>query len=239
MLRAKMARRWVGRRAFIAPFWSLFVPRNTSYRSLVRIAGPGLLVLTFLARLPAAMAPLGVIMLVSSATHSFAQAGLVTAALGVGAAAGGPAVGWLTDRSGQRVIGAAAAVVNALALAATVGAVSAGAGVAVAAVLAAVVGVATPQVGPLIRVRWAALLPRRGREDLLPTAMAYEGAADEASFVAGPALVGLLAVLGVPALPLIAAVGLGLAAALPFALHRTAEPAVATRSSEPLPCSGS
>ncbi len=195
-----------------------------SYRALVHVAGPGLLILAFLARLPAAMAPLGVIMLVSSVTHSFATAGAVTAALGVGAALGGPVVGWLTDRHGQRPVGTIAALVNAGTLAAVVLTVLSGVSVLPMAALAALVGVATPQVGPLIRVRWASILVNRRRDDLMPTAMAYEGAADEASFVAGPALVGVLAIVGVPGMPLLVAAGLAIVAAVPFALHRTAVP---------------
>src|SRR5262249_37500725 len=50
----------------------------------------------------------------------------------------------------------------------------------------------------------------------------YEGAVDEASFVAGPALVGVLALTGIPALPLTVAAVLTVLAAVPFALHRTA-----------------
>lgn len=204
-----------------------------SYRSLPRVAGPGLLVSGFLARLPVAMAPLGVVMLVSSVTGSFAQAGAVTAALGLGAAAGGPVVGWLSDRRGQRRVGVVAATINAAALVALAVAVLAGTGVIGAAALAAAAGFATPQVGPLARVRWAALLRRRGRAELLPTAMAYEGAADEASYVAGPALVGLLSIVGVPVLPLAVAAALTIAAAVPFAMHPTAT--AATRTSAALP----
>jgi MFS family permease len=58
------------------------------------------------------------------------------------------------------------------------------------------------------------------------TAMSYEGAVDEASFVAGPALVGLLALTGLAWLPLAVAAGLAGIASVAFALHRTAVPAV-------------
>ena len=58
--------------------------------------------MSFLGRLPSAMAPLGLITLVVQVTGSYARAGAVTAALGIGAAAGGPVVGFLSDRIGQR-----------------------------------------------------------------------------------------------------------------------------------------
>ncbi len=195
---------------------------RSAYRLLPRVAGPGLLVIAFLARLPAAMAPLGVIVLVSSVTGSFSQAGIATAALGIGAALGGPVTGWLTDVAGQRTIGLATALVNACALVATALVVLDGGGVVTTAAFAALTGLASPQVGPLARVRWSALLPSRGHGALLPTAMAYEGGADETSYVVGPALVGLLALVGPPVLPLAAAAALTIGAAVPFAMHPTA-----------------
>lgn len=195
---------------------------RSAYRALPRVAGPGLLIIAFLARLPAAMAPLGVIVLVSSVTGSFAQAGIATAALGIGAAVGGPITGWLTDVAGQRAVGLATAIVNATALVATALVVLGGGGVVATAAFAALTGFASPQVGPLSRVRWSALLPRRRHSELLPTAMAYEGGADETSYVVGPALVGLLALIGPPVVPLAAAAALTIGAAVPFAMHPTA-----------------
>lgn len=195
---------------------------RSAYRLLPRVAGPGLLVIAFLARLPAAMAPLGVIVLVSSVTGSFSQAGIATAALGIGAALGGPVTGWLTDVIGQRTIGLATALINASALVATALVVLGGGGVAAMAAFAALTGFASPQVGPLSRVRWSALLPGQGHSELLPTAMAYESGADETSYVVGPALVGLLALVGPPVAPIAAAAALTIGAAVPFAMHPTA-----------------
>lgn len=197
-----------------------------SYRSLASNAGAGFLILSFLARLPAAMAPLGIVILVVSSGHGYATAGLLGAVVGLGAAAGGPLLGWLTDRYGQRRVGLVAAVLDGGALLAVLLAVRSGAGPVATCAAAALAGFAIPQVGPLVRVRWATLLGNRGRSRLLPVAMSYEGAVDEASYVAGPALVGLLALTGVAAAPLLAAALLTLTAAVPFALHRTAPPAL-------------
>ena len=83
-----------------------------SYRSLASSAGGGFLVLSFLARLPAAMAPLGLVLLVVSSGRGYATAGLLGAVVGLGAAAGGPLLGWLTDRYGQRRVGLVAAVLD-------------------------------------------------------------------------------------------------------------------------------
>ncbi|GIH17552.1 MFS transporter [Rugosimonospora africana] len=194
-----------------------------TYRPLVRATGPGFLITSFLARLPAAMAPLGIITLVAAASGSFAVAGAVAAGYGVGAAVGGPVVGALADRFGQRLIGLIAAAVDAAALVGVVLAVHTPVLVAVAATAA---GFATPQVGPFVRVRWAVLLGERGEHRTLPTAFSYEGAIDELSFVAGPAFVGVVALTGPPGLPLLVAAALTLLFATPFALHRTAPPVV-------------
>ncbi|MEV0455491.1 MFS transporter [Catellatospora methionotrophica] len=208
---------------------------RASYRDLVRITGPWFLVLAFLARLPAAMGPLGVITLVVAATGSYGTAGLAAAAFGIGAALGGPVTGTLADRFGQRAVGIATAVVDAAAYAALVFAVTGGLSAAVLP-FAALAGFAMPQVGPLVRVRWAVLLGDRGRQRQLPTAMAYEGAVDEASFLAGPALVGILALTGWAGVPLLVAAVLTVLAAVPFALHRTVPPVLrAPRTASPSP----
>ncbi|NUT35892.1 MAG: MFS transporter, partial [Hamadaea sp.] len=142
---------------------------------------------------------------------------------------------------GQRRVGVAAAVVDAAALVGVVVVVLGGAAPAVAGLVAALAGFANPQIGPLVRVRWAHLFgdgsgPRSldGRSGsmrshrgpaTLSTAFSYEGAADELSYMAGPALVGLLALAGPSALPLLVAAALTVSAAVPFALHPTATPA--------------
>jgi MFS family permease len=192
------------------------VPALGAYRALFAATGPRLPVLSFLARLPNAMGPLGVLTLLVATTGSYSAAGIATAALGLGAAFGGPAVGALADRYGQRPVGlVAAALLHGPAPLVTA--------------LATVAGLATPQVGPFMRVRWVHLLRSRG--DLVPTAFSYEGAVDETSFVAGPALVGLCALVFPPAVPLLIAAALLVLAGLAFALHPTAPVPVAGSAS--------
>lgn len=210
----------------------------SAYRPLVQATGPAFLIVAFLARLPAAMGPLGVITLVAATSGSFAVAGAVAAAYGIGAASGGPVVGSLADRFGQRRVILVAALLDAAAFAGVVAAVTHHAAPVVVGLLAAIAGLATPQIGPLVRVRWAVLLGDKGQQRTLPAAFSYEGAADELSYMAGPALVGVLALAGPPGMPLLIASALTVAAAVPFALHHTAPPVVRPpreRSAERVP----
>lgn len=186
------------------------------YRSLLRIAGAGFFPLGFLARLPYASSALATLILLQSTTRSYAFAGLAAAAQSIATAVGGPVVGALADRRGHRSVGAVAALAN---CAAWAGLLAASQGARWAVLLSAVlVGLTQPQVAPLVRVRWARLLRARGEHGLLPAALSYEASADELSFVAGPAVVGLLASLD-PAAPAVAIMLLSASATLPFALR--------------------
>lgn len=202
------------------------MPALGAYRALLRAAGPQVLLLSFLARLPNAMGPLGVLTLVVATTDSYAAAGVAAGALGLGAALGGPAVGALADRYGQRLVGGTAAVLDAVAYAGLVVAAVGHAPAWLVAGCAALAGLLTPQVGPFMRVRWVTLLGERGLTRLVPTAFSYEGAVDEVSFVAGPALVGVFALVFPPAVPLLAAAALLVVAGLTFAVHPSAPPAL-------------
>src|SRR5205807_403624 len=113
----------------------------------------------------------------------------------------------------QRAVSTAAALGNVVALLGLLFLAHGGRGAVLVA--ATVAGLTQPQVGPLVRVYWSRLV---GQGELLSTALAYEAAADETSFVVGPALVGLLASVG-QAAPLMATVALLGAATLPFAVR--------------------
>ncbi|YCH08277.1 MFS transporter [Arthrobacter sp. alpha11c] len=126
-------------------------------------------------------------------------------------------------------------------------------GVLVAGFLA---GASCPQVGPMARVRWMALTTRNlssarkasvstkdvaGKEAGVPasggrsvaasradldTALSYEGTADEITFVLGPALVGILASLIAPWLPLALAAVMTITLVPAFAIHPSQEAVV-------------
>ncbi|HEY9410809.1 MAG TPA: MFS transporter [Jiangellaceae bacterium] len=196
----------------------------TSYRGLLALTGPGYVVVAFLGRLPLAMSQLGTVLLVTSATGRYAIGGLAVGALAVANALGAPVAGAFADRWGQRPVVLVQAFAAASALLALVASASAGAPAPAMIVLAALVGLVMPPVGPLARVRWRPITHFAGssQQRLVDAAFSYEGAADEASFVLGPALVGVVAVVLDPAAALVIAAVLLAVFSGWFALHPTA-----------------
>ncbi|MER6309896.1 MFS transporter, partial [Streptomyces sp. NPDC001657] len=94
----------------------------TAYRRVIALSGPLLPLVSFLGRLPTAMCQLGSLLLVADTSGSLATAGLVGGALAAGQTAGGPLLGRLADRHGQRPVVLAACWCDALAVAALVAA---------------------------------------------------------------------------------------------------------------------
>jgi MFS family permease len=195
----------------------------SSYRRLLSLAGPAYVLTAFLGRLPLAMSQLGTLLLVSTATGRYALGGLAAGALAVANAVGAPVAGGLADRVGQRPVVLVQSLAGAAALAALVGLVRVDAPAALLVASAGVAGLALPQVGPLARVRWRPITATAGAHQrrLVDAAFSYEGAADEASFAVGPALVGLGAVAVSPSAALLAAAALLAVFGTAFALHPT------------------
>lgn len=194
------------------------------YRRLFHLAGTPYVLIAFVARLPLAMSQLGTLLLVSHASGSYGLGGLAAGALAVGNAAGAPYAGALADRLGQRHVVLVQSLASAAALVALVGSVHSGAPDPVIVGIAALAGLAMPQVGPLARVRWRPITAGTGADQrrLIDVAFSYEGAADEASFAVGPALVGLGAVAVSPDGALLASAAMLAVFGSAFALHRTA-----------------
>ncbi|KUM38510.1 MFS transporter [Arthrobacter sp. EPSL27] len=200
------------------------------FSRLPMLAGKSFIPIGLFARLPLAMLTVGALTLATAVTGSYAVGGTVAGAVGIGSALGAPVFGALADRLGQRPVLLFAAVFNTAAVLALILAaylIPGGDGLAGAApVLAAafVAGASCPQVGSLARVRWMALTSR-GRRNTNPgdldTALSYESTADELTFVLGPALVGILASLIAPWLPLALAAALTITLVPAFAVHAT------------------
>jgi hypothetical protein len=99
----------------------------------------------------------------------------------------------LADRVGQRPVVLVQSLLGATGLALLVAVVGGDAAPTTVVLTAAATGLLLPQVGPLARVRWRPMTRTTGAHQrrLVDAAFSYEGAADEASFAIGPALVGL------------------------------------------------
>jgi MFS family permease len=196
----------------------------SAYARLFRLAGPAYVVVAFLGRLPMAMAQLGALLLVSTATGTYGLGGLAAGALAVANAIGAPVAGGLADRFGQRPVVLVQSLAGAASLVALTLLADHGASGPVLVAVSAVTGLALPQVGPLARVRWRPITAGTGTEQrrLVDAAFSYEGAVDEASFAIGPALVGVVAVALSPAGALVTAAALLAVFGTAFALHPTA-----------------
>lgn len=203
--------------------------RTSPYAALPPLAGWAFFPLGFFARLPLAMLTIGSMTLLIDSTGSYAAGGMAAAMVGLGSAVGGPTIGYLSDRFGQRRVLLPVAALQAIFITALLWFGGAGplAPLGVIVLLAVLAGATGPQVGPLARVRWMALTRKRdtgGRE--LSAALSYESMVDELGFVLGPAAVGLFAALVAPWLPLAIAALLTLVLVPLFAVHRTGKAVV-------------
>ena len=175
-------------------------------------SAPVLLLAGFAGRLPSAMVPLALLLMVQQQTGSYAVAGLAAAAYGLAMAAMAPVLGRLADRRTPRPVLLAQAAVYPLLLALLVLAVLGGAPTAVVLAASAAAGLGTPLVSGTVRALWSRVDPR-----VRTTAFALDATATELVFVAGPTLVAALAVLAGPAWAVAVAGTLAVAGALAIA----------------------
>lgn len=194
--------------------------------SLVRATGWGYYPVAAIARLPFAMVVVGVLTYVTTVTGSVALGGLASGAVGVGVVLAGPFVGGLVDRHGQRRVVPVVGLLNAVAVAVVPLVVHADATRPLVVAVAFLAGATVPQVAPLSRTRLVTIVGARvvpeKRVSTFAHVMSYESAIDETAFVIGPVLVGVLAAMLAPWLPLAVAAALSLTAVVAFALHPTA-----------------
>lgn len=193
-----------------------------SYRQV--FANPGGLAFSvtgMVARLPISMMTLGIVLLISQLTGSYALAGQVSAAYVVGNAAFAVPQGRLVDRFGQRRLLHADSAVFALAGALMLVSILERWALPWPHLCALATGAAIPQIGTMVRARWAHILETEGE---LSTAFAVEGVADEVVFVTGPALVSFLATVWAPQAGLLVAMAVGTSGAVALSLQRGTEP---------------
>lgn len=162
----------------------------TTYKGVLSLPGSALFSFTALwSRLPLSMAGLGIVLLVKEQTGSFAQAGVMSAAYVLSAAAFAPAQGRLADRFGQTSVLWVVGAVYAAGIGMFLVAVDASWPAPWPHACAVLAGLATPQTGSMVRARWTHAIADRTK---LNTAFSIEAIADEVVFIVGPVLVAFL-----------------------------------------------
>jgi MFS family permease len=203
------------------------VSPRTVFSPYVRLfAVPGSAAFSFagwVARLPIPMLGLGAVLLVADETGSYAVAGAVSGTLALSFSVVSPQWARAMDRRGQGAILRWAMLAYLLSGVAFATAVVAGAPRWSWFLLAALTGASGPNIGSLVRARWAEALDDPSRRQ---TAFAFEAVVDEVVFVVGPPLVTLLATLVAPPVGFLTGIVLGAAGGVWLAGQRTTEPAV-------------
>lgn len=191
--------------------------------ALIRQAGLAYFPIALIARLPFAMMIVGLLTLVVSARGSLSLAGAISAMTGLGTAAFGAFMGAAADRWGQRPVLITSAAANSIALCGMAWAVYQPLSNAVLLLIAFLIGATAPQAAPMSRSRLVGIIthgfPITRQQKVLGGAMAYESAADEAVFIFGPVIVGILATTWSAAAPILGAAALSLVFVTAFAAH--------------------
>jgi MFS family permease len=181
-----------------------------------------------LARLPISMMTLGIVVAVSAVYDSYGLAGQVSAAYILGNAALAIVQGRLTDRFGQATVLVLDAVLFGLFTGLLVRAVTGHAASPWPHLWAGLAGAVFPQVGSMVRARWAHLAAEGPDRH---TAFAVESVGDEIVFVTGPALVTFVSTAWAAQTGLLVALAIGTLGPLALAVQRRTEPPRAPGSS--------
>ena len=193
------------------------------YGEIFRVPGAkGFAAAAFLARLPIAMAPIGIVAMLSQARGEYWLAGAVSATFALTNAFAAPQISRWIDRLGQTAVAVPTTIISVIAFLALLAATRydwPSWTLFVSAFLAA----AMPSVPAMVRARWTEKF--RDRPEL-NTAFAFESVADELVYIAGASLSVGLSVALFPEAGMLAStilLAFGMAA---FILQRSSEPKV-------------
>ena len=191
------------------------------YVEIFRAPGAkGFAVAGFIARMPMAMAPIGIVAMLSQTHGEFWLAGAVSATYALANALISPQISRIVDRVGQARVLIPATIVTVLAFAALI--LAANQDWPVWTLFAAALAAALmPSFPAMIRARWSELF--RDRPEL-NTAFAFESAADELVYIAGASISVGLAVSLFPEAGLLASTTFLAGGALAFIVQRSTEP---------------
>ncbi len=197
-----------------------------AYAQVLRLPGARSFVAAgILARFPRATLSLGIILLVSSATGSFASAGLVVAPLVGGMAVAAPLWSSRMDRHGQARVILISLGCLVLAASGFLALVLTGAPFWTWLAAAFVTGAATPDLTSAVRARWTVLAPESQRTP----ALALETIADQMVFISGPPAITAVAAAIDPAVAMLGSLGLGVIGGVWLAAQRGTQPAPTPR----------
>ena len=196
----------------------------SGYRAVFRAPGSAAFcAASFVMRMPIAMYPIGIVLIISARSGHYGFAGVLSACYTFGAAVGMPTLAVLIDRLGQRRLILPSTIVHIAAVVTTAVLVRTSTPDWLLVFPTVVFGFTFLSVGSLVRARWAAALDDGAQ---LTTAMSLESVLDEVIFVVGPLIATVLATQTVPVAVLYVAGGLVAVGAIWLATLRTTEPAV-------------
>ncbi len=177
---------------------------------------------SFVMRLPQAMYPLGLILLISTRTHHFGFAGVLSGVYVFGGAPGNPLGGRLVDRYGQGRVIAPMTSIHVAGAAVLIVLARTHAPDWTLLVPAFVMGFCYLPVGSLVRARWSLVWDGHRQ---LATAYSFESTVDELIYILGPLTASVIATEIDPLLVvMVAAAGTGIGAVLLARLRSTQPP---------------
>ncbi|MBO0131758.1 MFS transporter [Agrobacterium burrii] len=196
---------------------------SNPYREIFKAPGAkGFSAAGFFARLPIAMAPIGIVAMLSQTHGEYWLAGAVSATFALTNAAAAPQISRLVDRKGQSKILIPATIISVIAFVVLILATNQKWPVWTL-FLSAFLAAAMPSIPAMMRARWTEIF--RDRPEL-NTAFAFESAADELVYISGASLsVGLAVSLFPEAGMMISTASLALGT-FAFLLQRSTEPKV-------------